>query len=154
MADDIAQLPAIADRVAAIAPNHLWESLIRGGYHAARRENALAIVHLRRFDIEGGPLERMRAAGAWLMLERHADAARLFELVLAEMPDNVSAMVGLATRPGVAPHRAEALFRRALAIDPYHLASRRALADLLRRRGRGEEAARLALTDGGDWPGR
>ncbi|WP_419809876.1 alkaline phosphatase family protein [Sphingomonas sp.] len=137
-ADD---LPPLAERIAAAAPGHVWEALIRGGYHALRGEAASARPYLLRVEAEGAAAERIRAGAAWLMLERPADAARAFALVTAAEPDRVDALIGLGmAHAALKPAEAEPALRRALAIDPASAAARDLLVDVLRRLGRTREA--------------
>lgn len=136
-------LPALADRIAALAPGHLWEQLIRAGHHALRGEASLAQPFLTRVEKEGGAEDRLRAAAAWMMLDWRADAARLFEGVLAQQPDNVPALLGLAMARLPRPLEAEPHLRRVLDLDPHHAAARQTLVALLRNTGRAGEAERL-----------
>lgn len=110
--------PALADRLAAIQADHPWLPLIRAGYHASRREVALADPLLRQAEREGGPAEWVRAAAAWLMLGRPAEAQRLFERVLERQPDSITALTGIGMTGSAQPDRAEEAFRRVLTLDP------------------------------------
>ena len=140
-ADD---LPPLADRIAAAAPGHVWEALIRGGHHALRGEAAAARPHLLRVEAEGGAAERIRAGAAWLMLERPSDAARAFGAVVEAEPLRVDALIGLGmAHAGQQPALAEPVLRRALAIDPASGTARAVLVDLLRRLGRTREADKM-----------
>lgn len=139
----IDELPALADRIAAASPGHVWEALVRGGYHALRDEAAQARPHLARAEQEGGPDERIRVGAAWLALERPEEARRAFEAVLAAEPHRVDAMIGLGLALAHRPAEAEPVLRRALAFDPARADARTVLTDLLRRVGRSREADQI-----------
>jgi len=143
-AEEAEPLPDLADRIDAAAPGHLWEALVRAGYHALRKEAGLAQPFLKRVESEGGPDDLVRAAAAWMMLGRPADAARLFERILAAQPDSISALLGLAMARMAKPLEAERHLRRVLELDPGHATARATLVALLRDTGRGGEAAKLA----------
>jgi hypothetical protein len=136
-------LPDLADRIGAAAPGHLWEALVRAGYHALRGEAGLAQPFLKRVEAEGGAEDILRAGAAWMMLGRHADAARLFAQVVTRQPDSIPALLGLAMGRMAKPLEAEQHLRRVLELDPAHAAARNALVGLLRETGRGGEAAKL-----------
>jgi hypothetical protein len=137
-------LAGLADRIARVAPGHIWESLIRGGHHAARGELDRARPYLVRVEAEGQANERMRAGAAWLLLKRPADARRVFEAIVAVEPLHIDARVGLgialASLDRIA---AEQTLRQALIIDPARSDARTILCDILRQLGRAPEAERI-----------
>jgi tetratricopeptide (TPR) repeat protein len=139
-AEESAPLPALARRIAAAAPGHVWAPLVQAGYHALRGEAAAAQPLLAQVERDGGPEDRLRAGAAWMMLDRRADAARLFERVLADQPDNVAALLGLAMARLARPLEAEPPLRRILELDPAHGPARDALITMLRTTGRAREA--------------
>jgi hypothetical protein len=136
-------LPALADRIAAAAPGHLWEALVRAAYHALCGEARLARPLLARVEKEGCAEDRLRAGAAWMMLGRLNDGARLFASVLAVQPDNIAALLGLAAARADRPLEAEGPLRRVLELDPERRHARETLAAMLRRTGRAKEAEAL-----------
>lgn len=142
-AEQAEPLPALADRLAAVAPGHLWVDLIRAGFHALRGEAALARPYLDRVEAAGGVEELVRAGAGWMMLKRPADAARLFAAALARQPDTIAALLGLGMAQVARPLQAEQSFRYVLELDPRNVPARDALASLLRNTGRAREAEAL-----------
>lgn len=132
-------LPALADRLAAIIPDHPWEALIRAGYHAIRKEASQAAPYLQRAGQARDCDVRLRAAAGWLMLKRPDEAKRLLEPLHAEQPDRTDILVGLAMAAASRPLEAERWLRRALILDPINPIARVALNDLLTATGRSRE---------------
>lgn len=137
---DLESLEQFADGMAETAPGHLWTAMLQAGCHVLRKDARQAAPLLRRVEAEGNADDRLRAAAAWLMLNRGSDAERLFESILAEQPDSIPALLGLASRKARRPFDAEQLLRRVLAIDPAHPEARSALIELLQASGRAREA--------------
>jgi type I phosphodiesterase/nucleotide pyrophosphatase len=140
---DLDALEHLADRMVSAAPEHLWAAMLRAGCHVLRKNAREAAPLLRRVEAEGSTDDRLRVAGAWLILGRGGEAERLFEAILKDQPDCIPALLGLASRRQGRPYDVEQLLRRVLRIQPDHCAAREALAEHLLAWGRSSEAAAL-----------
>lgn len=124
--EDADALLEIARKIAAIDPGHLWGDLALTAYYALRGDRPSAAPLLLRVEREGGPDERMRAAAAYIMLGETQAARRVFREVLVAMPDNVGALLGLASTSEVRSE-IEDYLRRVVRINPGHVQAREAL---------------------------
>ncbi len=127
----------------ALIPNHV-EARVLLAEAVARRSPEEAVARLRELH-EADPKDaRVRSdlAGAVRRLGRFDEARRLLDGVLAENPDDVSALVerGLLDLDERRPADAEPRLRRAFALAPRLAATNLALSRCLQMAGRGEEA--------------
>jgi tetratricopeptide (TPR) repeat protein len=146
------------------APTRLQHALALAG--AGRRDEALeelerlvrhprvqAVARLWRHEIRSAPAEalpeRLRAASDAFAesSEEAGSGMRAWRALAATFPENPEVLFTRALRPGEATDdgERETLLRRALAADPDHVPAAVALATLLRRTGRPEEAERFLV---------
>jgi tetratricopeptide (TPR) repeat protein len=153
------------ERALVTAPSHALTRLQRALARAATGETEAALDELRglerrprvqsasrfwRYEVEreAPPEDVARALGAFHGLMDEEDAREVWGELTRAFPENPEVLYTEAVRPdpGLAEERRQDLLRRALAAEPRHQPARVALAFLLRRSGRAEEA--LALVDG------
>jgi hypothetical protein len=144
---DLATLEQLAARMKSAAPDQLWTTMLRAGCFVLAKDAREAVPLLRRIEDEGNTDDRLRVAGAWLILGRGREAERLFERILEDQPDCVQALLGLASRKQGRPFDVEQLLRRVLRIQPDHRAARDALVEILLAGGRSSEAAAIRQWD-------
>lgn len=116
--NDFSQFEALADRLDAISPGHRWVHLIRAGHFAHLGNAEAAAPLLRQAEEQGGPLEWVRAAAAWMMLHQLGEAHRLFAKLREGQPDSLTALIGMGLTSEGDPAAAEGFFREALQLDP------------------------------------
>jgi hypothetical protein len=139
-------LPALGDLLLKAAPDRGWGALAHGVYHVLKKERVAATSWLTRAEGDPDVGTLLTVAAVWLSMPRMANAARVFNAVLAQDPTNVSAEIGLAMtalarRDFMA---AETGLMRALKVDPGRAAAYLQLAQVYARSGRKHEAARAA----------
>lgn len=135
-------LAEIADALDRIAPQQPWGGLARGAYHALRGEADAAAPYLREAEAVEDAMTRLRAGGAWLVLNRPEPAGRAFKAALALDPANPNAEIGLSMAAMMLrrPVDAEMPLRRVLERDSGNAAAWAQLAAVLHAQGRKREA--------------
>ena len=141
-------LEALGDTLRRLAPDRGWGALSLGARHILRGEVRDARPWLKQSEADTSVTTLVTVGTLWIAAGRLADAARVFQKVVALDPGNVTAEIGLAMAASARRDfmAAEAGLHRARLREPGRPAIWLQLAQVYARSGRKLEAARVAAT--------